>query len=127
MQYEPTTTANSTVSRYRFTCVVLLVGVYGYCLTCGRAVEAATDSRPNVIVLFTDDQARSKFNFARQEGAERETSKNVSPNMDRLADDIAEANELSAAEPHRTAALRQLWEAWAAGLPEPSWRPAPVK
>jgi len=85
MQYEPTTTANSTVGTYRFTCVVLLVALYGSCLTCGRAVEAATDSRPNVIVLFTDDQPRSQFNFASQGDGAHGAVKNLSPNIDRLA------------------------------------------
>ena len=44
-----------------------------------------------------------------------------------LADDIAEENDISGAEPPRAAALRRLWEAWAAELPEPHWHPAPVE
>jgi hypothetical protein len=44
-----------------------------------------------------------------------------------LADDIAEENDVSGAEPARATSLRRLWEEWAAELPDPHWHPVPVK
>ena len=48
--------------------------------------------------------------------------KNV-PRLINLADDIAEANDLSAKYPDRVKELTAAWKAWSAEQMEPRWRP----
>lgn len=61
-------------------CVILLLAAGWTCLMTAYAVSAK--ERPNVLFIITDDQQRREFNFL-PEGQGK--SKNLSPNIDRLA------------------------------------------
>jgi len=44
-----------------------------------------------------------------------------------LREDLAEKNDLAAAQPDRVVELRRRWDQWNAPLPEPAWKPDPTK
>jgi arylsulfatase A-like enzyme len=48
---------------------------------------------------------------------------NHKPRLINLADDIAEANDLSAKHPEKVKQLTAMWKAWSAGQMEPRWQP----
>jgi arylsulfatase A-like enzyme len=51
-------------------------------------------------------------------------AKVTQPRLYNLARDIGESQDLAAGNPDKVAELQRLWDAWAAHLKEPLWRPA---
>ena len=45
----------------------------------------SADTRPNVLFIITDDQARSEFNFLPEGSDEQGNPRNLTPNIDRIA------------------------------------------
>jgi len=61
------------------------------CLFCGLIIMKAQDQdkpkRPNIIFIVTDDQHRDQFNFLKEGLDENGNKTNLSPNIDRLAEE----------------------------------------
>lgn len=82
-------------------CLPLLLALF----SAMSAVAAPEEERPNSVLIMVDDMGFSDLGFM---GGEIET-----PNLDRLAEDRTELNDLSGAQPQRAAALAARWLEWA--------------
>ncbi|MCK4684698.1 MAG: sulfatase-like hydrolase/transferase, partial [Pirellulales bacterium] len=54
-------------------------------LPCEKEIAAASESRPNILFIITDDQERREFNFLDEGKTEHGQPRNLSPHIDRLA------------------------------------------
>ncbi len=54
-------------------------------LPCEKEIAAASESRPNILFIITDDQERREFNFLEEGKTEHGQPRNLSPHIDRLA------------------------------------------
>ncbi|MGI9447005.1 MAG: sulfatase-like hydrolase/transferase, partial [Pirellulales bacterium] len=52
---------------------------------CEKEIAAASESRPNILFIITDDQERREFNFLEEGRTEQGQPRNLSPHLDRLA------------------------------------------
>ena len=54
-------------------------------VTCTFQIALANDARPNILFIISDDQEREQFNFLPEGRDENGRPRNLSPNIDRLA------------------------------------------
>ena len=50
-----------------------------------KELAAASESRPNILFIITDDQERREFNFLEEGKTKHGQPRNLSPHIDRLA------------------------------------------
>ena len=99
------------------------------------AAMLADPSRAAMVLALMDGRSRSAKKLALDAGVTAQTAsshlrKLVASRIDKnqprlinLADDIAEAHDLTDKQPDKVKALRAAWQAWSAEQHEPLWPP----